>query len=92
MGRKQVECILDVPHRHMIFTVPKELCQVFFKDRKKLNELAQEVAQVFDYWYKKKNKKRQLEVGVITVVHTFGRDLKFNPHALVTEGAIDKQK
>ncbi|WP_078427704.1 IS91 family transposase [Alkalihalobacterium alkalinitrilicum] len=91
---KQVECILDVPHRHMVFTVPKELRQVFFKDRKKLNELAKEVAQVFDFWYKKKNKKRQLEVGVITVIHTFGRDLKFNPHihALVTEGAIDKEK
>jgi hypothetical protein len=32
--------------------------------------------------------------GVITVVHTFGRSLDFNPHihALVTEGALDKDK
>ena len=31
--------------------------------------------------------------GIITVIHTFGRDLKFNPHihALVTEGALDNR-
>ena len=29
--------------------------------------------------------------GIITVVHTFGRDLNFNPHVhvLVTEGGLD---
>jgi len=33
-------------------------------------------------------------VGVITVVHTFSRNLGFNPHlhALVAEGALDKFK
>ena len=32
------------------------------------------------------------EVGLIAVVHTFGSDLKWNPHihALFTEGGIDK--
>lgn len=35
-----------------------------------------------------------MRVGVITVIHTFGRDLKFNPHihALITEGALDIHK
>ncbi len=91
---KQVERILNIPHRHTVFTIPEELRTIFFEDRKKLNELSNEVAQVFSYWYGKKNKSRELEVGVITVIHTFGRDLKFNPHihALVTEGAIDKNK
>jgi hypothetical protein len=31
----------------MIFTVPKELRNIFFQDRKKLNELAKKVAEVF---------------------------------------------
>jgi hypothetical protein len=53
---KQVKNILNVSHRHMVFTVPEELRQIFFKDRKKLNELAKEVARVFDYWYKNKYK------------------------------------
>jgi hypothetical protein len=91
---KQVELILNVPHRHTVFTIPQELRKYFFADRSKLNELSNQVAKVFQYWYRKKNKSRELEVGVITVIHTFGRDLKFNPHihALVTEGALDNQK
>lgn len=91
---KQVERILNVPHRHTVFTVPKELRKVFFNDRSKMNELSQEVAKVFQYYYRRMNKSKEYEVGVITVIHTFGRDLKFNPHihALVTEGALDKNK
>lgn len=93
-AQKQEERILNVPHRHMVFTVPKEIRKVFFADRKKLNELSKEVAQVIQYYYRKMNKEKQYEVGVITVIHTFGRDLKFNPHihALVTEGALDQNK
>lgn len=90
---KQQEMIFNVPHRHMVFTIPKELRNVFFQDRKKLNELSKKVAEVFQFYYQRKSKKRDLQVGVITVIHTFGRDLKFNPHihALVTEGAIDNR-
>jgi hypothetical protein len=90
---KQQEMIFNVPHRHMVFTVPKELRNIFFQDRKKLNELSKKVSEVFQFYYRRKSKKRDLQVGIITVIHTFGRDLKFNPHihALVTEGAIDNK-
>jgi hypothetical protein len=32
--------------------------------------------------------------GIVTVIHTFGRDMKWNPHvhALITEGAMGKNK
>ncbi|MCD8508852.1 MAG: transposase [Bacillus sp. (in: Bacteria)] len=91
---KQEEMIFDVPHRHMVFTIPKECRPVFFEDRKKLNELSEQVAEVFRFHYNRMSKKRQLKVGIITVIHTFGRDLKWNPHihVLVTEGALDKNK
>lgn len=90
-SEKQQELIFNVPHRHMVFTIPEELRQVFFQDRKKLNELSQLVAQVFEYYFQRRNKKLELKPGIITVIHTFGRDLKFNPHihVLVTEGAMD---
>ena len=85
--------IFNVPHRHMVFTVPRELRNIFFQDCKKLNELSKQVAEVFQSYYQRKSKKRNLQVGVINVIHTFGRDLKFNPHihALVTEGVIDNK-
>lgn len=88
---KQQEIIFNVVHRHMVFTMPRELRNVFYDDRKKLNELSKQVAEVFQYHNYKKSKKRGFRSGIITVIHTFGRDLKFNPHihALVTEGALD---
>jgi plasmid rolling circle replication initiator protein Rep len=92
-SEKQQEMIFNIPHRHMVFTIPKEIRSLFFEDRKKLNELSKEVAEVFQYYFQRMSKKRNLQVGVITVIHTFGRDMKFNPHvhALVTEGAIDNR-
>jgi len=59
-----------------------------------LKDLSDGVAEVIQYWYRNKSKKMGYEVGIITTIHTFGRDLGFNPHvhALVTEGAIDKFK
>lgn len=93
-AEKQQERILNVPHRHTVFTVPQELRKYFYGDRSKLNEMSREVAKVIQYYYRRKNKSKQYDVGVITVIHTFGRDLKFNPHihALVTEGALDKDE
>lgn len=76
-AEKQQERILNVPHRHMVFTVPQELRTVFFQDRGILNELSTQVAKVIQYYYRRKNKSKKYEVGVITVIHTFGRDLKF---------------
>ena len=92
-SEKQQEMIFNVPHRHMVFTIPKEIRTLFFQDRKKLNVLSKKVSEVFQFYFRRKSKRRHLQVGVITVIHTFGRDMKFNPHvhALVTEGAIDNK-
>jgi hypothetical protein len=91
---KQVERIIDVSHRHTVFTVPEELRGKIYWHRDLLKDLSDGVAEVIQYWYRNKAKSRGYEVGIITTVHTFGRDMGFNPHihALVTEGAIDKLK
>lgn len=91
---KQQERILNVPHRHTVFTIPKELRKYFWEDPNRLKQLGQEVDKVIQHYYRRKNKSKEYVVGVITVIHTFGRDLKYNPHihALVTEGAMDKAK
>lgn len=89
---KQVETIIDTPHRHTVFTVPEELRKKFYWDRGLIKDLSDKAAEVIEYWYKKQSKTKEYTVGIIAVVHTFGRDMKFNPHvhALVTEGAMDK--
>jgi hypothetical protein len=91
---KQVERIIDVSHRHTVFTIPVELRSKFYWHRDLLKDLSDGVAEVIQYWYRNKAKRKGYEVGIITTVHTFGRDMSFNPHvhALVTEGALDKHK
>ena len=91
---KQVETILDVTHRHAVFTVPEELRKEIYWNRDLLKDISDGIYGVISYWYEKMGKDREYMPGVITVVHTFGRSLDFNPHihALITEGALDKDK
>ena len=90
-AEKQANNMLRVKHRHAVFTIPKELRNYFYKKRELLKELQDAVYGVLSYFYENKV-KGNYEVGLITVVHTFGSDLKWNPHihALFTEGGIDK--
>ena len=83
--------MLRVIYRHSLFTLPKELKNYFYSKKELLKELQDGVNEVIKYWYKKK-KGSNYEVGVIAVIHTFGGDLKWNPHVhmMVTEGGKGK--
>ena len=97
---------VDAPHRHIVFTIPKEIRSFFRKDRSSLNLLfiasrnticsitnSSKVKklikhdQLGDYTYLLRNNRHINEFGMISCLHTFGRDLKWNPHihALVPE-------
>lgn len=77
-------------HRHCVFTIPEELRIYFLKDRSLLNCLFHAVRDVILRMFYKLNKSENFTPGVICVLHTFGRDLKWNPHihALISEGAL----
>lgn len=83
------EKMINCPHRHMVFTIPKELRLYFRKDRSLLDVLFRTSAQVISDWSHSLNKKEQFTHGMVCGLHTFGRDLKWNPHIhmLVTEVA-----
>lgn len=84
MSCKLVACV----HRHCVFTIPKELRDYFLKDRSLLNCLFHSVRDVILRMFSKMNKAENFTPGFICVLHTFGRDLKWNPHihALISEG------
>jgi len=84
--------MVDVPHRHVVLTIAEELRPYFYWHRDALNILIDSAAEVLKSIVQERKKKLQLTPGIIIVVHTFGGDLKFNPHihALVTEGGLDK--
>ena len=81
--------LLNCKHRHVVFTIPEELRPYFRKDRSLLNILFQSAAQTISDWSYSLNKKENFKTGMVVGLHTFGRDLKWNPHIhmLLTEGA-----
>ena len=82
--------ILNCSHRHCTFTIAEELRPFFLKDRRLLGCLFSSVSSVIMRMFHKDNKSEQFTPGFICVLHTFGRDLKWNPHihCLVSEGGL----
>ena len=72
--------LLDCPHRHVVFTIPEELRKYFAHDRTLLNILFTAAADTIKYRFSQFSKSEAYEPGMICVLHTFGRDLKWNPH------------
>lgn len=66
-------------------------CKSKFCSKQLLKDLQDAVYAVVSNYYKNKVKGNH-EVGLMALVHTFGSDLKWNPHihALFTEGGIAK--
>jgi hypothetical protein len=83
------KCI-NCKHRHLVFTIPEELRILFLKDRKLLNLLFDAASETVLSWFHDLNKSQNYKPGMICILHTFGRDMKWNPHihALCTEGAL----
>lgn len=84
MSFKLIHCI----HRHCVFTIPEELRHFFLADRSLLNCLFSAVRSVIFRMFHNLNRSQLFTPGFICVLHTFGRDLKWNPHihCLISEG------
>lgn len=80
--------LINVQHRHCVFTIDENLRDFFLQDRSLLNCLFHAVTSVVLRMFHKQNKSKNYTPGFIMVLHTFGRDLKWNPHihCLITEG------
>jgi len=80
--------MIDVEHRHVIFTIPSELWEIFAISQELLRILQQQANKVLE----KCGETLGITQGVITVLHTFGKDLKWHPHvhSVVTEGGLTK--
>ena len=79
-------------HRHVVWTIPEELRNYFRKDRKRLNLLFKASQIVIESWFSDKYKKKNLIPGFISILHTYGRNIGWNPHIhmILLEGGINK--
>ena len=78
----------NVSYQHLVFTVPEELRDIILMNRKiLLNALFKLSAATVTSWT---ISNKSYSPGITMVLHTFGRDLKFNPHLhmLLTCGGL----
>ena len=82
--------LINVRHRHCVFTIDEDLRAFFLQDRSLLNCLFHSVSSVISRMFFKLNQAKNFTPGYIMVLHTFGRDLKWNPHihCLLSEGGL----
>ena len=82
--------LINVKHRHCVFTIDENLRDFFLKERSLLDCLFHSVASVISRMFFELNKSKNFTPGFIMVLHTFGRDLKWNPHihCLISEGGL----
>lgn len=80
-------------HRHVVFTIPEDLRIYFRQDRKRLNYLFKAASITVNYWIKEKYKKKDIIPAYISILHTFGRSLIFNPHIhmILMDGGISNK-
>jgi hypothetical protein len=81
------ELLLDVPHRQVVFTIPKMLRLFFRYKRALLSPLSlAAVRALLQYFWAVTG--HELMPGVVAVIQTFGDRINFHPHihVLVTEG------
>lgn len=79
-------------HRQIVFTIPKELRLYFFEDFHLINILFESVRNtiysIFNDYFKRNKTGKLIKYssrikhtpGFFAFLHTFGRDLKWNPH------------
>ncbi|TKJ42714.1 hypothetical protein CEE35_09500 [Candidatus Aerophobetes bacterium Ae_b3b] len=89
------EVLLELTHRHWVFTIPKELRVHFYRNRFLLNKLIETACRFLVFIYRKflnlpKNQKKKAHPGIVGILQTAGSDLKFNPHChlISTEGVL----
>lgn len=86
-SKKTAENMYNIPHRHIMFTMPEELWEIFLRRRELLKDLMDMSVELLQDWFKKREK---VEVGMMVGLHTFGATMNFNPHVhvLLTEGGL----
>ncbi len=82
--------LLDVPHRQVVFTIPKMLRTFFKYNRRLLGALCSSAVRSLSRYFEEVTGTR-IRPGVIASIQAFGDRINLHPHAhlLVTEGGQD---
>jgi hypothetical protein len=76
-GRLMAEDMLQVVHRHVIFTIDEGLRMIFLRHREMLKPFIDEAVKLLHERFKREFK---VVPGVIAGLHTFGSRINCKPH------------
>lgn len=83
--------MLNIPHRHVVFTIPHQLISLIKKNEYALLNMQMKAsADTLKSWAEN---KYGLRIGVISVLHTAGEVKNFHPHLhmIVSWGGVNKE-
>jgi len=91
-AKKVVKRMLDVNHNHIVFTMPSDLWLLIKDDWECIKELSAMTYRVITETMHQSSKHNVIP-GMLSSLHTFGKDMKYNVHfhTIATEGGIDKK-
>lgn len=69
--------LIDKDHKHLIFTLPKEIWKYPIIKRSLLSTFSDHIKTLFKNWFKKHDIHT---FGLIVAIHTFSRNSSFHPH------------
>jgi hypothetical protein len=86
------ELLEDVPHRQVVFTIPKRLRPFFRYERALLGDLAACAWRALRFWVLAYFEDEAAVPGAVGFIQTAGELLNFHPHVhlLVTDGVFDR--
>ena len=90
--RLEGEILAPVPHRHVVFTIPKALRRLFERERTLLGLLPRCAFRAVRLLYREHFGRPGARPGMVASIQTFGGALNFHPHvhALLTEGVLER--
>ncbi|QGY44733.1 IS91 family transposase [Maribellus comscasis] len=89
-AEKIKEQMLDIPHRHVVFTLPHKLNNLISDNKwELLSALFKAAAEAMKDWMMY---KYNLTPGIISVLHTFGETKQLHPHIhmILSWGGVNK--
>ncbi len=81
--------LMNCKHHHIVFTLPKPFRGLSQKNENKLHDILFKASTAsINEWFEK---RCNLRVGSVSVLHTAGSDLKYHPHVhmIVSRGGYD---
>ena len=91
---KRMENTIDTPYFHLVFTIPEQLRMLVYNNQILLYNLMYEAVNNTISKLSSDKKYLGAQIGFLSILHTWGNDIRFHPHihAVVMAGGLTKTK